>query len=221
MQVLVVVDAQNEFSPTGLRAVPNHAEALECIRDRVAEARREGRPIAWVRHYNKPDESRAFVPGTWGAELSSGLGPHPDLPWEKLFEKDVYGAFTGTGLEEGLRKIGASSLLLVGFYTHMCLTTSAREALVRGFDVAVDPDGTGARDLDHELLGHQSADEVRRSALLHLVNLGVTIERRNDRFPVATFSKTMSSADSADSLLSMTRSTNTAATSDLSGRSCA
>jgi nicotinamidase-related amidase len=221
MQVLVVVDAQNEFSATGLRAVPNHGEALECIRDRVAEARREGRPIAWVQHYNKPDESRAFVPGTWGAELSGGLGPHPDLRWEKLFEKDVYGAFTGTGLEEWLREIGASSLLLVGFYTHMCLSTTAREALVRGFDVVVDPDGTGARDLDHELLGHQSADEVRRSALLHLVNLGVTIERRNDKFPVAAFSKTVSSADSAYSLLSMTRSTNTAATLDPSGRSCA
>jgi hypothetical protein len=98
-------------------------------------------------------------------------------------------------LEEWLRKIGASSLLLVGFYTHMCLSTSAREGLVRGFDVAVDPDGTGARDLDHELLGHQSADEVRRSALLHLVNLGVTIERRNDKFPVAAFSKTVCPAD--------------------------
>ena len=221
MQVLVVVDAQNEFSAAGVRAVPNHAEALECIRDRVAEARREGRPIAWVRHYNKPDESRAFVPGTWGAELSSGLGPDPDLRSEKLFEKDVFGAFTGTGLEEWLCKVGASSLLLVGFYAHMCLSTSAREALVRGFDVAVDPDGTGARDLDHELLGHQSADEVRRSALLHLVNLGVTMERRNDKFPMAAFSKTASPADSANLLLPMTRSTDTAATWDRSGRSCA
>ena len=179
MQVLVVVDAQNEFSAAGLRAVPKHTEALECIRDRVAQARQDGRPIAWVRHYNKPNESRAFVPGSWGAELSSGLDPRPGLRCEKLFEKDVFGAFSGTGLEEWLRGIGATSLLLVGFYTHMCLSTTAREALVRGFDVAIDPDGTGACDLDHELLGHQSADEVRRSALLHVVNMGVTIERRN------------------------------------------
>jgi nicotinamidase-related amidase len=178
MQALVIVDAQNEFSADGMRPVPNHAEALECIRARVAEARKSGGSIAWVRHYNKPNESRAFVPGTWGAEFSSGLGPHPDLHSEKLFEKDVYGAFTGTELEGWLREIGVSNLLLAGFYTHMCLSTSAREALVRGFDVAVDPEGTGARDLDHELLGHQSADEVRRSALLHLVNLGVTVERR-------------------------------------------
>jgi nicotinamidase-related amidase len=180
MHALVVVDAQNEFSADGLRAVPNHAEAMECIRDRLAQTRHDGRPIAWIRHYNKPNESRAFVPGTWGAELSNGFGPRQGLCTEKLFEKDVYGAFSGTGLETWLREVGAGSLLLVGFYTHMCLSTSAREALVRGFEVAVDPDGTGACNLEHELLGHQSADEVRRSALLHLANMGVTIERRSE-----------------------------------------
>ncbi len=178
MQALVVVDAQNEFSEDGLRAVPNHGEALEYIRARVADARNSGLPIAWVRHYNKPSESRAFVPGTWGAELSGGLGPDPDLRLERLFEKDVYGAFTGTGLEAWLREIGAGSVLLVGFYTHMCVSTSAREAMVRGFEVAIDPDGTGACNLDDEVLGQQSADEVRRSALLHLVHMGVAIDRR-------------------------------------------
>jgi nicotinamidase-related amidase len=178
MQALIIVDAQNEFSADGLRAVPNHAEALECIRARVTDARRSGLPIAWVRHYNKPNESRAFVPGTWGAEFSSGLGPDPYLQLERLFEKDVFGAFTGTGLEVWLHEIGVGNVLLVGFYTHMCVSTSAREALVRGFDVAIDPDGTGACNLDDDVLGYQSADEVRRSALLHLVHMGVTIERR-------------------------------------------
>jgi nicotinamidase-related amidase len=212
MQALVVVDAQNEFSAEGLRAVPNHAEALARIQARVEEARRNSLPIAWVLHYNKPNESRAFVPGSWGAELSGGLEPYPGLRSERLFEKDVYGAFTGTGLEEWLRDIGASSLLLVGFYTHMCLSTSAREALVRGFDVVVDPDGTGACDLDHEVLGRQNADEVRRCALLHLANMGVTIARRND----------MGRKIPADLPVSLTiRSTDTAATWDRSGRSCA
>jgi len=179
MQVLLVVDAQNEYSAGGARAVPNHLEVLKVIRYRVAQARHEGRPIAWVRHYNKPNESRAFVPGTWGAEFSDGLGP-PDVGHcaEKLFQKDVYGAFTGTGLEEWLRSVGASSLVIVGFSAHMCLSTSAREALVRGFDVFVDPDATGARNLDDQMLGHQNADEVRRSALLHLVNMGVKVDRR-------------------------------------------
>jgi len=76
-----------------------------------------------------------------------------------------------------LRSVGAQSVLLVGFYTHRCVSTSAREAMVRGFDVAVDPDATGARDLADEILGQLSADEVRRSALLHLQNMGVTMTR--------------------------------------------
>lgn len=177
MQALLIVDAQNEFSAQGLRAVPNHAEALDHIHLLVEEARRERRPIAWVMHHNKPTESRAFIPGSWGAELSAGFGPRAGSGPEKLFEKDVYGAFTGTGLEEWLRASDVSEVLIAGFYTHMCVSTSVREALVRGFDVVVDPDATGARDLEDELLGRQSADEVRKSALLHLANMGAVIRR--------------------------------------------
>ena len=44
---LIVVDAQNEFSSTGLRPVPGHAGALAAILDHVAAARAERRPIAW------------------------------------------------------------------------------------------------------------------------------------------------------------------------------
>lgn len=175
MQALIVVDAQNEFSSEGLRPVPNHAEALRAIYGRVEQARLNGRPIAWVRHHNRPEESRAFVPGSWGAEWSPGLGPRLGFGEEKLFEKDVFGAFTGTGLETWLRDLSVSQVLIVGFYAHMCVSTSAREALVRGFDVAVDPGATGSRDLEDDLLGRQTADEVRLSALLHLTNMGVTM----------------------------------------------
>lgn len=175
MQALIIIDAQNEFSPAGQRPVPNHASALEAIRQRVRDARQAGVPIAWVQHHNRPDESPAFVPGSWGARLSEGLGPEPGSGSERLFVKDVFGAFTGTGLEEWLRERGVTSLLLAGFYTHMCVSTSAREALVRGFAVSIDPDATGARDLEAPALGRLTHDEVRRSALLHLVNMGVTL----------------------------------------------
>lgn len=120
MQALLVVDAQNEFSPAGRRPVPNH-----------------------------------------GAE--------------RLFEKDIFGAFTGTDLEGWLRGLGVTEVVIAGFYTHVCVSTSAREALVRGFDVVLDPDATGARALEDDRLGRQRADDVRRSALLQLVNMGATL----------------------------------------------
>ncbi|HKS69487.1 MAG TPA: isochorismatase family cysteine hydrolase [Ktedonobacterales bacterium] len=178
MQTLVVVDAQNEFSPRGQRAVPNHAEALEAIQRRVAEARREGRPIAWVRHHNRPDEWPAFEPGTWGAEFSAGCGPLPGRDEEAEFVKDVFGAFTGTEIGSWLEAQGSDDVLIVGFYAHMCVSTTAREALMHGLRVAVDPEATGASAIQHPLLGEQSAAEVHRTALLQLSHLGVAISIR-------------------------------------------
>jgi nicotinamidase-related amidase len=175
MNALIVVDAQNEFSPEGRRPVPNHGEALSGIQARVEFARNQNWPIAWVRHHNKPNESKAFIPGEWGSEFSAGCGPNLSLENEQLFEKDVYGAFTKTELETWLRAWGVGTVLIVGFYTHMCLSTSVREALVRGFNVLVDPRATGASDLLHDTLGRQSADEVRRTALLQLAAMGATI----------------------------------------------
>jgi len=172
---LLVVDAQNEFSVDGKRAVPNFKAAIAAIREHVDLARRQRRPIAWVQHYNKPHESPAFVPGTWGAQLSEGFGPEENHGPERLFEKDVFGAFSGTDLEEWLRANDVNSVLIVGFYAHMCLSTSVREALVRGFDVTVDPNATGARDLEDAVLGSQTAEDVKRSALLQLTHMGASV----------------------------------------------
>lgn len=175
MQALIVVDAQNEFSPRGQRAVPNHAAAVDAIARWAAHARASGWPIAWVQHHNRPDESPAFVPGSWGAQLTPGLGPRDGAADERLFQKDVFGAFSTTDLDAWLRARGVRSVVIVGFYAHMCVSTSTREALVRGYDVVIDPAATGARDLAHPVLGTQTADEVRRSAFLQLNNMGATI----------------------------------------------
>src|SRR3954466_9086236 len=130
MLAFMVVDAQNEFSSTGQRAVPDHPSALARIELLVRQARERGLPIAWIQHHNRPTESRAFVPGSWGAELSPGFGPLVGRAAERLFVKDVFGAFSGTGLEGWLDALGATELLVTGFYAHMCVSTSVREALI-------------------------------------------------------------------------------------------
>jgi nicotinamidase-related amidase len=175
MKALLVIDAQNEFSARGQRAIPNHPAALARIQAHVELARRARHPIAWVQHHNRPDESPAFVPGSWGAEFSPGLGPRSGFGPERLFQKDVFGAFTYTDLEPWLLSLEVDSVLIVGFYAHMCLSTTSREALVRGFQVSVDPDATGSGELEDERLGKLSADQVRLSALLHLQHMGVTM----------------------------------------------
>lgn len=66
-------------------------------------------------------------------------------------------------------------MLLVGFFAHMCVSTTAREGLMRGLAVEVDPQATGGYPLDHPILGAQSAEEVTRTALLQLSHMGVSI----------------------------------------------
>jgi nicotinamidase-related amidase len=175
MLAFMVVDAQNEFSSTGQRAVPDHSSALSRIEFLVRQARERRLPIAWVQHHNRPNESRAFVPGSWGAELSPGLGPQNGFGPEKLFVKDVFGAFGAAGLEDWLRANGVTQVLIAGFFTHMCVSTSSREALVRDFEVFIDPSATATHALEDPILGKQSADEVRCSALLQLKDMGVVV----------------------------------------------
>lgn len=172
MQALIVIDAQNEFSAQGQRPVPHFLPAVESIFRHVAAARKEQRPIAWVRHYNQPHESAAFVPGSWGAEFFKD----PDIPGgsalEKVFTKNVYGAFTGSAIGPWLETMGVEEVLITGFYTHGCVSTTAREAIMRNLTVYLDQQATGACALQHEQLGALTADAVRQSALLQLAGMG-------------------------------------------------
>lgn len=181
MYALIVIDAQNEFSKDGKRPVPNFFNAVKRISERAEQARKENCPIAWIRHFNKTNESKAFVPDTWGGEFHSGFGPKPGRDLEKEFHKNVFGAFAGTDVGIWLKSLQVNAIVIVGFYTHACVSTTAREALMMDFDVSIDYNGTGACDMTHELLGSLTADEVRNSALLQLANMGANIVIGNNK----------------------------------------
>lgn len=175
MKAIIIVDAQNEFSEKGKRPVPDFLDAVNAISKQVEIARIENTPIAWVRHFNQPHESPAYIPGTWGSEFYTGLGPLKDTKLEREFHKNVYGAFTGSDIGQWFNSLHITEVIIMGFYTHGCVSTTAREAIMLGLNVYLYREGTGACDIEHELLGEISADEVRRSALLQLANMGATI----------------------------------------------
>ena len=175
MYALIVIDGQNEFSKDGMRPVPNFLNAVKRISERAEQARKASCTIAWIRHFNKPNESQAFVPDTWGAEFYSGFGPKSGNDLEAEFHKNVYGAFAGTDVGIWLDSLQINTILIVGFYTHACVSTTAREALMMDLEVTIDYYGTGACDMTYELLGSLTADEVRNSALLQLANMGANI----------------------------------------------
>lgn len=174
-EALIVVDAQNEFSPTGKRPVPNFHQAVFSIEKQVKKFREGNACIAWIKHFNKPTESAAFMPGTWGAELEERFSPQLSTGKEAMFTKNVYGAFTGSNLGQWINEQNIDSILVVGFYTHGCVSTTAREGIMRNLQVSIDSQGTGACDIYDRRAGFMEADEIRRSALLQLCNMGAKI----------------------------------------------
>lgn len=175
MRALIVVDAQNEFSPEGLLPVPGHAEAVAAIARRVEEARAHAWPIAWIRHHNRPDRARRFLPGTWGSRFTPGFGPRSGSEGEAEFVKEVFGSFTGTDVGSWLEARQVTRVMVAGFLTHMCVSTTAREALMRDLEVAIDPEATASEPIERPGMGRLGAEDARRAALLHLADMGVEL----------------------------------------------
>jgi nicotinamidase-related amidase len=113
------------------------------------EGRRE--PAVWtasasdmsINRWFEEEETEVCRTGTWGAEFVEGLRPEPG---EAVITKHRFGAFAGTGLDQLLRARGRSSLVVAGVTTNCCVETTAREAVMREFNLIVVEDCVGVKD---------------------------------------------------------------------------
>jgi nicotinamidase-related amidase len=158
-RALLVIDVQNEYF-TGALPITHPAGHLEQIL-RVMDAAREQIPTVVIQHtFTQPDKP-FFQKGTPGWEL------HPEVamrPRHVLFEKNLPGSFTSTGLEDWLRERGISTVTIAGYMTHMCCDTTARQAVHRRFNVEFLSDATGTLPLSNSA-GQVTAEELHRSIL--------------------------------------------------------
>jgi ureidoacrylate peracid hydrolase len=109
----------------------------------VGSAREQGVPVFWIKANYDPgrlpegmlakqrEKSSAICCGTasWGNDF---YGVRP-VGGEAVIEKNSYSAFAGTGVEEQLRKSGVRTLVFAGVQTNVCVETSLRDAVCRGF----------------------------------------------------------------------------------------
>ncbi len=123
----------------------------------LLEAWRKHRlPVAYTQHDSRETASPLKLSEPGGAWIS-GLEP---AGAELVVHKDVNSGFIGTNLEIEFRRRGVNRLVVVGFFTNMCVETTVRMAGNMGFDSylvddacattnRVGPDGT---DRDPELV---------------------------------------------------------------------
>jgi ureidoacrylate peracid hydrolase len=147
---VMVIDMQNDFcAEQGYveRVVGKDVSAcravVPAIMDLVAAARERRIPVLWIKANYDPDrlpegmltkqrEKSAEIccgTGSWGHDfygVTAATG-------EPVIEKSCYSAFVGTDVEKQLRQRGIRTLVFAGVQTNVCVDSSLRDAVCRGF----------------------------------------------------------------------------------------
>src|SRR5205823_8025542 len=105
-----------------------------------------GVPVIVVQHGEEGPDASIFQRG------SSTWKLHPEVdqrPRDHLVEKTLPGAFTGTPLERILADGGVEGVAIIGYMTHMCVDTTARQAAHSGYTVEILSDATDTLALEN------------------------------------------------------------------------
>jgi nicotinamidase-related amidase len=157
-RALIVIDVQNEYVTGNLRIeYPDVQISLANVVKAMDAAHDAGIPIVVVRHM-APETSPIFARGSNGAEL------HPLVAsrhWDHEIEKSKASALSGTGLGEWLREREIDTLSIVGYMTHNCDDSTARQASHEGWSVELLHDAAGSLPYSNAL-GSATAEEIHR-----------------------------------------------------------
>ena len=152
---VVLIEFQNDFTSDGgalhgaVQGVMDSTHMMENTKKLVDEAHAAGAtvihaPISFAEGYNEITDhpygilagvvdNKAFVKGTWGAEIVDDLTPGPD---DIVIEgKRGLDTFASTNLDFILRSKGIKRVALGGFLTNCCVESTMRSAYEKGFDV--------------------------------------------------------------------------------------
>jgi nicotinamidase-related amidase len=168
---LLVIDMQRDFlDPGGYAAqagldIGALRQPIPAIRNLLEAARRLGMLVVHTREGHRPDLSdcppaklersraagaeigslgplgRLLVRGEYGHDFIGELAP---LPGEPVVDKPGYGAFHQTDLAQILQARGTRDLILTGVTTEVCVHSTLREAVDRGYRCVLAGDACGS-----------------------------------------------------------------------------
>lgn len=159
---LVLIDIQNEYR-AGPLALPDAEPAIAVAAKLLARARQSGAAIFHIAH--KGRAGSLFDREAERGAIVSSLAP---LTNEPVIEKALPNSFAGTDLQARLAATGRTNIVLAGFMTHMCVSSTARAALDLGLRTTIAADACATRDLPDGRGGALSARTVHEVALAEL-----------------------------------------------------
>ena len=159
---IVIIDAQREYSD-GKLPLTGVGTAMDVISDLLTRARAANATIVHILHNGKP--GGAFDPDSEGFQPTAQSAP---VDGEIIIEKALPNAFAGTNLDAVLKGAGSKPLIIAGFMTHMCVSSTARAALDLGYSTTVVADAVATRDLPNPAGGVVRADVLNTTSLAAL-----------------------------------------------------
>lgn len=167
---VLVIDAQNEYLD-GALPLPGAAVALQRIGALLERARRLGARVVHVKHRGRT--GGLFDPDAAGGQIARMAAP---APGELVVEKSLPNAFAGTELHKELATAATKKLIVAGFMTHLCVSSTIRAALDLGYSCAVVDAATASRDLPTATgILIVSARDVHRATLAALADRFATV----------------------------------------------
>lgn len=171
---LINVDMQNCFVAGSPISAPDGLALLERINLLTGICRQAAILVIHTAFVLNPDGSNLGIlaktspPATAGIlnKGSESAALHPSLrvePEDVVLEKPRFGAFHGTNLEQMLREREIDTIIISGIAANVCCETTAREAMVRDFQVLFLSDGTSAVGTDS-----MTADELQQATLANM-----------------------------------------------------
>ncbi|WP_046865738.1 cysteine hydrolase family protein [Microvirga massiliensis] len=166
--VLVLIDLQREYLESGGLPLVGIEGAVAALGRLLALARRHGTPVFHVAHHARPG-AKLFDPGSPTSHIIQGLEP---VSGEEVVTKSLPNAFARTDLQDRIQSTGRQELLVAGFATHMCVSSTARAALDLGYRTTIVASATATRDLPDPLGtgGSVPAHIVQQAALAALAD---------------------------------------------------
>ncbi len=169
-EALLIIDMLNDFVREGAPLeVPSTREIIPVIQEEIKRAKDAGNPIIYICDSHKPDDPEFkiwpphAVKGTEGAKIIDELAPQEE---DIIVEKTTYNGFYKTNLEEVLKDLGVTTVILTGCVTHICVLYTAAGARVRGFNIKVVEKGVAPLSIEDHKCALRQMKEVLKAEII-------------------------------------------------------
>lgn len=161
--VLLIIDAQQEYVDGKLPLAGIH-ESLLVGGTLLQRAREANTPVVHVLHRGA---GPLFNPDGDGFKPAAPMTPSEG---EAVVEKTLANAFNGTTLQATLEATGRRNLIVIGYMTHNCVSSTVRAAKELGYAITVVAPATGTRDLPDGQGGFIPAATLQSACLTGLAD---------------------------------------------------